>query len=370
MSQSPLLVSLTTRVRRQPLPFLAGWIVVVALIGVVAQVHPGWVTCVVVLPVTLLGLRTVLAKPATPVVAAEPVVTAVPASKNGQDGMYTRLREMARDIDKASGALMTVVSQQGGVGQQSTVIMRASRTLEDFNDLADNARREAVRLSAISQQTASVTRSGQEAATQAITGIFKIQDQINGAAEKLGALARHLRQISKINASVSEIATQSNFLALNAAIEAARAGEQGRSFATVADEVRVLSEQSRNAVREIHEALTQLHKAMEETVTVTQEGAQTVEAGITMAQQARDAINRLAEGLSESSNSVQKVLLTIDQQSSGVESLVKSINTVGQLTLQSQAGLRLAEGVVRDLNNLSAELNTIAAGAYEYTSVE
>src|SRR5262245_908693 len=105
---------------------------------------------------------------------------------------------------------------------------RVMRTVDDFNETANQARREAVRLAVMSKETANVTTTGQGALGAAMRDIAKMQLQVSEVVSMLGALARHLRRVSEINAAINEIATQSNFLALNAAIEAARAGEQGR----------------------------------------------------------------------------------------------------------------------------------------------
>jgi methyl-accepting chemotaxis protein len=62
--------------------------------------------------------------------------------------------------------------------------------------------------------------------------------------EQLKALGQELEQIL---ATIQKVADQTTLLALNAQIEAARSNENGRAFMVVADEVRQLSSQSREA---------------------------------------------------------------------------------------------------------------------------
>lgn len=50
----------------------------------------------------------------------------------------------------------------------------------------------------------------------------------------------------KSNEDISAIAGQTNLLSLNASIEAARAGENGRGFAVVAEEIRTLSDSTKD----------------------------------------------------------------------------------------------------------------------------
>ena len=77
-------------------------------------------------------------------------------------------------------------------------------------------------------------------------------EQFNEIKIKGASLETKANDINNIVLIVSEIAGQTNLLALNASIEAARAGEQGRGFTVVAESIRKLAEQSKEAVEKIN----------------------------------------------------------------------------------------------------------------------
>ena len=99
--------------------------------------------------------------------------------------------------------------------------------------------------------------TGQRQVTRKIHG--EIRDSLEQALEEV----KVVDQINILSESIMSITQQTNLLALNAAIEAARAGEAGKGFSVVADEIRGLAEQSKNAVVRIQEVTTGVTSSVE-----------------------------------------------------------------------------------------------------------
>lgn len=110
-------------------------------------------------------------------------------------------------------------------------------------------------LSEVSAAMEEMTASASEVSHQ--------QELLNHEIDNVNNLAGEIRQVL---AFIKEIAEETKMLGLNAAIEAARAGDAGRGFGVVAEEIRKLSEQSKQTVVEIRDLITRIEDSIEETL--------------------------------------------------------------------------------------------------------
>ncbi len=87
---------------------------------------------------------------------------------------------------------------------------------------------------------------------------IQMVDEYSNIIESLKARSA---EVSRVLDIISDVADQTNLLSLNAAIIAAQAGEHGESFAVVADEIRKLSTNTQQNVKEIESILKDIQNS-------------------------------------------------------------------------------------------------------------
>ncbi len=256
----------------------------------------------------------------------------------------------------ASEILAATTQVASGTAENASAISETTSTVEEVRQATQLSSQKAKNVSDSAQRLEQVSRSGQKAVEETRIGMSQIRAQMDSIAQTIVRLSEQGQSIGGIVASVTDIADQSNLLAVNAAIEAARAGEQGKAFAVVAQEIKILAEQSKQATTQVRTILNDVQKVASAAVMATEQGSKAVEAGVKQSAQAGEAIRVLAESSTEAAQAAMQIVASSQQQVVGMNQIGVAMENVNQAGVQTAVSMKQAETAAKDLHELGQKL--------------
>ena len=268
-----------------------------------------------------------------------------------------QIQTSVRAIGTSTSDILESANAHGtSAAQQSAAVTQASATVQELRAAADEMARHAEDVAREASDSVKVSSEGSKALTAIAGAMEEIRDRVASIASEIAALSERTQQIGDITATVNQLADRSNLLALNAGIEAARAGEHGRSFAVVADQVRGLAEQSKQATGRIEAILNEVRSATLGAVKASEAGTQVVDHGLELTEQASEGIQSLADTIQRASAAAEQIAASAEQQSVGMEQIAETMNDLELSTSSFVDGATRSQNAAQNLDALTTGL--------------
>ena len=281
-------------------------------------------------------------------------------ARQQMEQLIKTLSETAERLATSASDILTATTEQAAaMSEEAAAVQQTSVTVEELKQVTALSTQKANLVATLAQQSEEVTNCGREAVERSVEGMMKIREEVQSLATSMQRLSEQTQQVGEIVSSVQDIAEQSNMLAVNAAIEAARAGEHGYGFSVVANEVRVLAEQSRQATVQVRSILGEIQKAVTTALSNTETESKSVEEGVKLVNQAGEVIRSLTDTISHSSNAANQIRASSDQHAAGVDQIAIAITAIRDASVQALDNTHQTEQQAKMLRNLSFNLNDI-----------
>ncbi|QHI69701.1 methyl-accepting chemotaxis protein [Tichowtungia aerotolerans] len=284
--------------------------------------------------------------------------------------MISNLRKNLQEVTDGSTVIASSVAElsassaqlASSAAENATSINETTTTVEEVRQTTELSNTKAEQMANESVQIREASRQGRKSTDETIEGMNKIDSQMSTIAETIIRLSEQSQAIGQIIATVDSLSEQSNVLAVNASIEAAKAGEHGKGFSVVAQEVKNLAEQSKQATNEVRGILNEIQKATSSAVMATEQGSKVVEKGTSTAAQTGQAIITLTEGLEHSADAATQIAAASQQQRVGMDQITAAMESVRETSQQNATSARQLEGAVQNLKTLGDKLQEIITG--------
>lgn len=300
------------------------------------------------------------------------------------DGISDAISEQSARIRKSSDSINQSIQEiSDGAARQDDALQQVQNEMTDLSAAIEEIASATDEVATKSDQAVEVGTEGRASASEAVAQMDAVGTVVSDTIETVERLDATMADIDEIVEFIDDIAEQTNILALNASIEAAHADEDGQSFSVVAEEIKQLAEETRQATEEIDAMIAEVQSETEAAVADMERMHDRTDAGIETVREAATALEDVVERVEEADRDIQSITETTDDQAASTEEVVAMVDEVSSISeetastaddvaeaaQQQSASLESVTGDIESLSSQATELRTVVED-FETTSEE
>lgn len=278
------------------------------------------------------------------------------------DEVAENVQAMAASVEETTSAIeemtFSIKEVAKNIQELSASTEETSSAISEMDAAIGQVEANAKETARLSEQVFEDAQTGVEALRKTLTGIDRIKDTSRSAAGVIDSLGRRISEIGNILNVIDDVAEQTNLLALNAAIIAAQAGEHGKGFAVVAEEIKDLAERTGASTKEIAELIRSIQEESRNAVVVMNQGVRNVEEGVQLGREAEGALRKINDSTQKSTQMVKAIARATVEQARGSKQVTASIHrisdTVSQISKASNEQAKGGEQIMKSAEKMKA----------------
>lgn len=213
---------------------------------------------------------------------------------------------------------------------QSAAVKEIVSTMHDSTELANNIGEKIKEVTALAEQSRDAVISGNNALQNNVNELMNIKNTNMLTIDGIKELNSKINGIWDIVSIINNVADKTKIIAFNAELEASNSGEAGKNFHVVATEIRRLSDNIIDSIKEIREIITDIQKASDTLIQDSEKGTAQIDNGCESAKSLEKEFASIMQSSQTTADSSSQILTNVEQLTGASEQIFVALQEIAK----------------------------------------